>query len=249
MEQRDIDKTTWRPTNPHDRFCRQTAFHPLYAPDFLKSYGDPVLAKYVDLDNLHEAPTTHLSGELKEIIMDASLTTRLLDTQSMSEVILHLEHKSRPSKTVVVQLLAEVGLSLHLHWVINNRPELGNYTPPIPLMIVVYNGQEDWDGEIRFQDLLPHLPEELREYVLQFRIIFINLRRFKYGNLPGKPETRAIVESLMRATDGTFCDHLPSVFQHVAESELGERGRLDLTKYIVSYCSWAAGAFSERGRN
>ena len=171
--------------------------------------------------------------------MDASLTTRLLKTNTMSEVILHLEHKSRPSKTVVLQLLAEVGLSLHLHWVVNNRPESGNYVPPIPLMIVVYNGTEDWDGEIRFQDLYPFLPEKLRRLVLQFEIIFINLRRFQYGNLPGKPETRAIVESLMRATDGTFIEHLPEVFQHVAEAALGERGRLDLSLNISSYCTWA----------
>ena len=157
----------------------------------------------------------------------------------MSEVILHLEHKSRPSKTVALQLLAEVGLSLHLHWVLNNRPESGNYAPPIPLMIVVYNGSENWEGEIWFQDLFTDLTNELRQYVPQFRVIFINLRRFKYGQLPGRPETRAIVESLMRATDGTFVEHLPNVFQHVAESELGERGRLDLTKNISSYCTWA----------
>ena len=71
-------------------------------------------------------------------------------------------------------------------------------------MVVVYNGNEDWEGEIWFQDLYKDIPEDLRRYVPQFQIIFINLRRFKYGQLPGKPETQAIVESLMRATDGTF---------------------------------------------
>jgi hypothetical protein len=79
MEQIDIAKLVWRPTNPHDRFCRRTAYSPLYAPDFLRSCGDPILPKYVDLDHLQEAQTTYLSKELKEVIMDASLATHLQD--------------------------------------------------------------------------------------------------------------------------------------------------------------------------
>ncbi|MCL2624363.1 MAG: Rpn family recombination-promoting nuclease/putative transposase, partial [Planctomycetaceae bacterium] len=246
MEQRSNGKTIWRPTNPHDRFCRRTIFHPLYAPDFLKSFGELVMSKYIDLDHLQEAPTTHLSDELKELIMDASLTTRLLNTKSTSEVLMHLEHKSRPSKTVALQLLAEAAMSLSFRWLLSNRPESGNFVPPIPLMIVIYNGSEDWDGEIWFQDLFPDLPEKLRQYVPQFQVIFINLRRFKYGQLPGRPETQAMVESLMRATDGTFIDHLPNVLQHVADAGQNEHLRLDMTRTISSYCTWAAQATAEQ---
>jgi len=205
-----------------------------------------VLADCVDLDHLQEAPTTHLSDELKELITDASLTTRLRDTNSMSEVLLHLEHKSRPSRTVALQLLAEVGLSLHFRWLLSNRPESGNFVPPIPIMVVVYHGSEDWDGEIWFHDLFPNLPERLREFVPQFRVIFINLRRFRYGHLPGKPETQAIVEALMRATDGTFIEQLPSVLQHVADAGQNEYLRLDMTRTISSYCTWAAHATAEQ---
>ena len=246
MKLNEPDKATWRPTNPHDRFCRRTAFHPVYAPDFLRACGDPVLRKFVDLDHLHEAPTTHLSDALKEVIMDASLMTRLLDTASLSEVLFHLEHKSRPSRTVALQLLAEVALSLHSRWVLSDRPESDTFAPPLPIMIIVYNGTEDWEGEIQFQDLFPNLPEELRPYVPQFRIFVINLRRFKYGRLPGKPETRAIVESMMRATDKTFIEHLPGIFKHVAESNLGEPLRLDLTRNISSYCTYSARANSQQ---
>jgi len=246
MEHVIIEKQFWRPTNPHDRFCRRTVFHPLYASDFLKFYGDPVLIECVDLDHLQEAPTTHLSDELKELIMDASLTTRLLDTQSMSEILLHLEHKSKPSKTVALQLLTEAVLSLHNRWILNNRSESGTFKLPIPLMIVVYNGSANWEGEIWFHDLFPDLPEKIRQLVPQFRVVFINLRRFKYGQLPGKPETQAIVESLLRATDGTFIDHLPSVLNHVAESDLNEPLRWSLTKIISIYYTLTAKATSEQ---
>ena len=239
-------KAIWRPTNPHDRFCRRTIFRSFFASDFLKSYGDPLLLKFVDLDQLEEAPTTHLTPGLKEVILDASLMTRLLGTQSMSGVLFHLEHKSKPSRTAVVQLLLEASLSLHARWTASNRPESGIFDPPIPLMVVVYNGVENWEGEIRFQDLFPGLPEELRSYVPQFRVFFINLRRFTYGNLPGRPETRASIESLMRGMDGTFIEHLPNVFTHVAEADMGERLRLDLTHSISSYCTLVAQATSEQ---
>ena len=221
-------------------------YNPFYASDFLRSYGDPLLVKYIDLDHLQEAPTTHLSGELKEVIMDASLTTRLLGSHFPSEVLFHLEHKSRPSRTVVLQLLTEVALSLHFRWFLNKKIESGTFAVPIPLMIVVYNGVEDWKGEILFQDLFPKLPAELRSFVPQFRVFLIHLRRFQYGNLPGRPETRAIAESLMRATDGTFIEHLSDVFRHVAESGLDERRRLDLTRCVASYCTWGAQATSEQ---
>ena len=178
--------------------------------------------------------------------MDASLSTRLLDTNSMSEVIMFLEHKSRPSRTVVIQLLTEFALSLSYRWLLSNRSESGNFKPPVPIMVVVYNGNEDWEGEIWFQDLYPDLKDELRQLVPQFRVIFINLRRFKYGHLPGKPETQAFVESLMRATDGTFVDHLPSVLKHVADAGLNEHLRLDMTRTISSYCTWSAHATSEQ---
>ena len=178
--------------------------------------------------------------------MDASLTTRLVDTNSMSEVILFLEHKSRPSRAVVIQLLTEFVLSLSHRWLLSNRSESGTFKPPIPIMIVVYNGNEDWDGAIWFQDLYPDLPDELRRFVPQFQVIFINLRRLKYGHLPGKPETRAFIESLLRATDGTFIDHLPNVLRHVADAGLNEYLRLDMTRTISSYCTWSAHATSEQ---
>ena len=178
--------------------------------------------------------------------MDASLTTRLVDTNSMSEVILFLEHKSRPSRAVVIQLLTEFVLSLSYRWLLSNRSESGTFKPPIPIMIVVYNGNEDWDGAIWFQDLYPDLPDELRRFVPQFQVIFINLRRLKYGHLPGKPETRAFIESLLRATDGTFIDHLPNVLRHVAESNLNEPLRWDLIKTISIYYSLTAKATSDQ---
>ena len=47
-------------------------------------------------------------------------------------------------------------------------------------------------------------------------------------------------------TDGTLIEHLPGVFTHVAEAELDERLRLDLTHSISSYCTLVAQATSKQ---
>ncbi|MCL2624897.1 MAG: Rpn family recombination-promoting nuclease/putative transposase, partial [Planctomycetaceae bacterium] len=224
-----------RYTNPHDRFCRLTACNPAYAKDFLQSYGDPVLDKFIDLNNLQEAPTTLITDKLKELRMDYALTTRLLGSQTMSEVLFHIEHKSQPGRGAAIQLLTEAALSLHGRWARSGRPVSGNVALPIPVMIIIYNGRERWNDEMWFQDLYTDLPEELRRFVPQFQLMVINLRRFKYGNLPGKPETQAIVESLMRTTDGTLVDHLVDVFRRVAESRLNESMRLSLGASMSTY--------------
>ena len=148
----------WRLPNPHDRFCRLTACSPAFAPNFFRSYGDPVLDKLIDLDNLQEAPTTLLTDKLKELRKDAALITRLLDSQSMSEVLILVEHKSQPGRGAVIQLWAEAAMSLHGRWVKAGRPESGNIEWPIPILIIIYNGSDDWDIELWFQDFFTNLP-------------------------------------------------------------------------------------------
>ncbi|MDR1491275.1 MAG: hypothetical protein LBT05_00905 [Planctomycetaceae bacterium] len=67
-------------------------------------------------------------------------------------------------------------------------------------MVVLYNGaNKEYGYEISFQDLFPDIPDGLKPFVPQFKIIFINLNWFSYDNLPGKPETKAIAESMKLA--------------------------------------------------
>ena len=167
--------------------------------------------------------------------MDSALTTRLLDPQSMTEVLCLIEHKSQPGRGAVIQLLTAAVLSLHERWKQAGRPKSGNVDWPIPIMIIIYNGADDWDIEMWFQDLFANLPKELRRFVPQFQIMIINLKRFDYDNLPGKPETQAIAASMKSATDGTFVARLPSIFRLVAQSDLNESGRAGLGTSISAY--------------
>ncbi|MDR2705088.1 MAG: Rpn family recombination-promoting nuclease/putative transposase [Planctomycetaceae bacterium] len=236
-------KTDKKPNNPHDRFARKTLGNPLYAADFLKHYVDPIVAQYVHLDRLVAAPTHYLSDELKEVILDVAFTAHLHDEAGGSEVLMFLEHKSKPSLFVPLQVGAHCFFSLYFGWTATGYLE--TYQPSIPLMFLIYNGNEEIDEEMFFQDIFKEIPKPLQRYIPQFEIFVINLKRFFYGKLPGKPETKAIAESFKRATDGTFTDHLDEILKQIKDANLNKQQTLDLTTSITRYCTWTNHITSE----
>ena len=68
-------------------------------------------------------------------------------------------------------------------------------------------------------------------------MLFIRLNQFDKKHLPGKPETQAVVEAMIRATEGTFVAGLESIFGHFRSSSLDDR-ILELLEDIVRYCDW-----------
>ena len=55
--------TKYPGNNPHDRFARKTMRDPLIAGDLLRHYTEPVIAQYVDLDNLKPEVTENFGKE------------------------------------------------------------------------------------------------------------------------------------------------------------------------------------------
>ncbi|MGL6225344.1 MAG: hypothetical protein ACRC10_01815, partial [Thermoguttaceae bacterium] len=121
----------------------------------------------------------------------------------------------------------------------------GNFKPKMLLMVLIYSGDEDISEELRFQDIYESVPEQLRKHVPQFQVFVINLRKFDYGQLPGRPETRAVVESLKRAKEGTFADHLEQIVAHLGTVSLDSRIK-DLVESIVRYCAVTDGVTAQQ---
>jgi hypothetical protein len=247
MESDTDKKTEMKPSNPHDRFAKKTVGNPLYASDFLKHYADPIVAKHVNLDHLQKAPTNFLSEQLKEIFLDISFVSRLHDANSGSEVLMFLEHKSKPNKYVALQLWTQASLALYCDWTAAGYSDsTEKFVPKIPLMLVLYNGDEEISEELFFQDIFKNIPAELRQFVPQFKIILINLKHFDYHHLPGNFVTQAIVESLKRATDGTFAEFFVRILELVKAACLGTQQTFNLTDTITRYCTWTSGTSSEQ---
>jgi hypothetical protein len=211
---------------------------PLLAGDLLRHYADPVIAKYVNLDNLKPEPTQNFGKAFQELTKDISFASHLIDTKGKSEVLIVAEHKSTPEQFVLLQLLVYLVLTWYKRWNDAGRPQsTKKFRLPVPILVVLYNGKENWEGELDIKNMVSPVPPELEPFIPKVKVVFIRLHQFDKRHLPGKPETQAVVESMIRATEGAFVAGLGSVIGHFSKSTLDGRIR-ELIRDIVHYCDW-----------
>ena len=223
-------------TNPHDKFARKTMGDPVIAADVLRHYTDPVVSKYVDLDGLKPEPTQNFGKAFKEFIKDISFVSHLIDKKGKSEVLIVAEHKSLPEPFVMLQLLVYLSLTWYKRWCDAGRPQsTKKFRLPAPILVVLYNGKSDWVLDLSIKDLVAAVPPELEQFIPEVKVILIRLNRFDIHNLPGRPETQAVIESMIRATSGTFVAGLESIFGHFRGTTLDDRIQ-ELIGDIVHYC-------------
>ena len=224
--------------NPHDHFARKTVGDPLIAADILRHYSDdPAIAKHVDLDHLTPEPTANFGKKFQELFKDIAFASHLIDKKGKAEVLIIAEHKSTPEPFVLLQLLAYLILTWYKRWNDAGRPQsTKKFRLPLPILVVLYNGRKDWEGELDLKNLVASVPPELEPFIPTVRVLFIRLNRFDKRHLPGKPATRAVVESMIRATDGTFVSGLKSVIGHFKGLSLDDRIN-ELIEDIFHYCN------------
>ena len=224
--------------NPHDRFARKTMSDPLIAGDLLRHYTDPVVGKYVALDSLKPEPTQNFGKTFQELFKDIAFVSHLIDKKGKTEVLIVAEHKSKPEPFVLLQLLVYLMLSWYKRWNDAGRPQsTKTFRLPLPILVVLYNGKEKWEGELDLKSLVSVVPPELEPFIPMIKVLFIRLNQFDKKHLPGKPETQAVVESMIRATEGTFVAGLESVIGRFRDSTLDKRIG-ELIEDIFRYCDW-----------
>jgi hypothetical protein len=211
---------------------------PIIAGDLLRHYTDPVVGKCVDLDSLKPEPTQNFGKKFQELFKDIAFASHLIDKKGKAEVLIIAEHKSKPEPFVLLQLLVYLGLSWYKRWNDAGRPQsTKSFRLPLPILVVLYNGKEKWEGELDLKNLVSSVPPELEPFIPAIKVLFIRLHQFDKRHLPGKPETQAVVESMIRATEGTFLAGLGSVIGHFRDSTLDGRITALITD-IFHYCDW-----------
>ena len=213
--------------------------------DLLRHYIEKQIADIIDPDRLQPFETTLITKRLKKIILDQAFVSQFRDDVANTELFVAAEHKSSPNKFVVLQLGVQVFISLYSMWTKAGRTGAKSFKLPVPIMIVLYHGKEDWNtDDLHFQSIFDHIPEEIRENVPQFRVIAINLSRFEYGKLPGSPETQALIEAMKRAMDGTLAKNLKKIIRSLERLPMDQRIR-DIAQSIIIYAAWSSGASKE----
>ena len=232
--------------NYHDYFARSAIRDLRIMKDILRHYIDKAISRLIDPERLQLMTTSLITKDLKEIMLDQAFVAQFRDEIANSDLFIAVEHKSSPNHFVVLQLGTQVFVSLYSLWTKANYTGAKSFKLPVPIMVVLYNGADDWDTqELRFQDVFEYIPKELRDHVPQFRVLIINLKQFEYGKLPGCQETRAVIESLKRATDGTFAKNLKKIVKLLSRLPLDQRIQ-DLARSIIVYAGWSGGATKEQ---
>ncbi|MGC4070870.1 MAG: Rpn family recombination-promoting nuclease/putative transposase [Polyangiaceae bacterium] len=88
---------------PHDKLFKLALEDPKDAAIELRAVLPPALATHLDLDSLERQPDTFLDGAFKNSSTDLLFTTRYRGREALLYVL--FEHKSRPHRFTVLQLL------------------------------------------------------------------------------------------------------------------------------------------------
>ena len=155
---------------PHDSLFRDTFGKPEHAGPLLRALLPPALATAIEWDSLEPAPTPQVDAGLQSQQQDLLFTVRLGGRPALLYVL--FEHKARPDRWTVLQVLAYVvGLWREQR---RRRPAPRRLPPIVP--VVVSFGRRRWRTATDLTALLDLevVPTEVRSAALdalpQFRI-------------------------------------------------------------------------------
>jgi len=161
-----------RPLTPHDRFIKAMMSNKAFAMDFCKEMLPEQIRSIIDLESISFPKTSFINKELKEFFSDVILRfRRKIPSNQSLHVTLIIEHKEKPYSMVYIQLLRYLAEGYAA--LLKQKKHL---EPIIPILL--YQGREKW--KVRsLTELIDQLPEELRGYIPQFKILFLDIARLE----------------------------------------------------------------------
>ena len=153
--------------NIHDKFFKATLGNISVAKKFLKFFLPEYIIENIELNTLSFAKMNFVSENLKEIFSDLIFSCELKNEEKTLISIL-LEHKSRPDKKTPVQILKYITAGYDQQFTQN-----GKLTPIIT--IVFYHGEKKWRIK-SLNELMENIPNEVRNFVPSYEVIFIDLK-------------------------------------------------------------------------
>jgi len=159
-----------RPLTPHDRFIKAMMSNKAFAMDFCKEMLPEQIRSIIDLESISFPKTSFINKELKEFFSDVILRfRRKIPSDQSLHVTLIIEHKEKPYSMVYIQLLRYLAEGYGA--LLKQKKHL---EPIIPILL--YQGRAKW--KVRpLTELIDQLPEELRRYIPQFEILFLDIAR------------------------------------------------------------------------
>lgn len=135
---------------------------------FLEAFF-PHLACHLRLQTIEINPTEkYLIASNEKLYLDFAINCKIKDKDAKIYII--IEHKSRPDKRVIIQLLRYI-TAIWQDDILNKR----DLTPVIP--IVFYNGKSTWKIPTSTKQIFADIPEDLRDYILQLNYLLFDINQ------------------------------------------------------------------------
>lgn len=152
------------------------------------------------------------------------------------------EHKSYPYKKITLQLLKYMRSIWELKTKQSEKEKL-----PLIIPLVLYHGRQKWNVGLRLSDILDKIPDELREYIPDYKYllydfspysdrqitgiielrIFLQLLRYIFANIElFKDEIKELIELFEKLTDKeTAIEYFEVVIRYImnAREEIDEK--------------------------
>jgi predicted transposase YdaD len=176
--------------NPHDALFRRTFGRPEHAAPLLRALLPSVLVAAIDWSTLTPVPTSGVDDRLRSGHCDVAFTVVLAGRRVLLYVL--FEHKSRPDRWTVLQVLAYMVRTWQDLLRATPRPRR---LPPI-LPVVVHCGRRPWRASTSLRSLLDlgRLPAGLRKAIVAMQPQFACVPHDFAGR--SEAEVRAMALSL-----------------------------------------------------
>lgn len=218
--------------HPHDKFFRESFSRPEIAVDFVRSYLPREIVEQLDLDTLEIVDGIFVDSDLEQQQSDILYKLRTLQDEDFY-VYLLLEHKSKPERTIFIQLLQYIARIWKQEWRANAAQPL---VPIFPL--VVYHGESAWNITTHLSDLLHALPN-IAPHTPDFRYEVVDLSPFSDVAIRGGIWLRLCLGILRSAFDPAVAKRLPDLIHLMNQLQQQETG-LGYIETVLRYLSVGA---------
>ena len=218
-----------RISNPHDKLFKEIWSNQETARDFLDNYLPAEIKALIDLSTLEICKDSFVNQDLKEFYSD--LLYKVSFGGQTGYVYLLFEHKSRPEKTIALQLLSYIYSIWNLHIKQENLPL------PLIVPMVIYHGRENWSGSTDLLHLLAPTDQRLLAYVPNFSFVLFDLSQYSDDQIKGMILARVGLLLFKHVFTPGYDEKLPeilSLLKALLEQQTGMQYIETILRYILN---------------
>jgi len=174
--------------NVHDKFFKQTMTDKKTAISLLKNYLPTKILNLIDFKNIELEKDSMIEEELKDVFSDIIYKVRLNGKEAYLYFL--FEHKSYPSKKIALQLLK------YMRNIWDLKMKQGKKKLPLIIPLVIYHGRRKWNIGLKLSDILDDIPEEVKEYIPDFKYLSYDFSPYSDQEIKGEIELQLILQIL-----------------------------------------------------